>query len=72
MNDVGALTQLLARWEEGDRDTDTAQRTFLELLGSAPNKKRHARLEGGHIPSDRQELIGEVGRWLDRHLGVVN
>ena len=50
---------------------DTTQRTFFELLGTAPNNKRHARLAGGHIPSDRRELIEEIESWLDRHLGSV-
>ena len=50
---------------------DTAQRPFYELLGSAPNNKQHVHLEGGHIPTARQELIGEVERWLDRHLGDI-
>ena len=48
-----------------------AQRPLFELLGSSPDNKRHARLVGGHIPSDRQELIGEIESWLDRHLGPV-
>lgn len=50
---------------------DAAQRTFFELLGSPPNDKRHARLDGGHIPSNRRELINEVEGWLDRHMGAV-
>jgi hypothetical protein len=49
----------------------TSQRTLFELLGSSPNNKRHARLAGGHIPSDRQEMIGEIEGWLDRYLGPV-
>lgn len=50
----------------------TAQRTLFELLGTPPGDKRHARLDGGHIPSSRQELIAEVESWLDRYLGPVN
>ena len=50
---------------------ESAQQTFFELLGSSPATKRHARLEGGHIPSDRQKLIGEVNNWLDRYLDPV-
>ena len=50
----------------------TAQRSFFDLLGSPPSDKRHARLEGGHIPADRQEIIEEVNGWLDRHFGPVN
>ena len=51
---------------------DAAQKPFFDLLGSASADKHHARLKGGHIPSDRQELIAEVETWLDRHLGAVN
>lgn len=49
----------------------TSQRTLFELLGSSPDNKRHSLLAGGHIPSDRQELIGEIESWLDRYLGPV-
>ena len=50
----------------------TAQRTFVDLLGTPAADKRHARLEGGHIPSDRRAMIDEVTAWLDRYLGTVN
>ncbi len=50
---------------------ETAQRPFFRLLGVPEDQKRHARLEGGHIPRNRLELIEEVVGWLDRHLGPV-
>jgi predicted esterase len=48
-----------------------SQRPLFELLGAEPSNKRHARLAGGHIPSDPNEIIREVLDWLDRHLGPV-
>jgi pimeloyl-ACP methyl ester carboxylesterase len=47
------------------------QRPLFELLGAAEGQKRHARLEGGHIPPDRLAIIEEVVGWFDRHLGPV-
>ena len=49
----------------------TAQQPMFDLLGAAEEDKRHARLPGGHIPSDRQRLIDEVVGWLDRSMGPV-
>ena len=48
-----------------------AQRPMFELLGATPEDKRHARLPGGHIPSDRQLMIDEIEAWLDRYIGPV-
>jgi hypothetical protein len=50
---------------------DSAQRPLLRLLGAPTLDKRHAVLDGGHIPSDRREVIREVLEWLDRYLGLV-
>jgi eukaryotic-like serine/threonine-protein kinase len=50
---------------------ESSQRPLFRLLGAPEADKRHARLEGGHIPSDRREIIREVLDWLDRHLGPV-
>ena len=47
------------------------QLRLFRLLGAPDADKRHARLEGGHIPSDRREIIREVLDWLDRYLGPV-
>ena len=50
---------------------DVSQKPLFDLLGAPESEKRHARLEGGHIPPDRLELIEEILSWLDRHLGPV-
>lgn len=50
---------------------ELSQRPFFEMLGAAPTDKRHVRLAGGHIPSDRREIIREVLNWLDERLGPV-
>jgi predicted esterase len=50
---------------------DLSQEPFFTLLGAPADRKRHARLAGGHIPSNRLEIIREVLDWLDRWLGPV-
>jgi hypothetical protein len=50
---------------------DTAQNLLFDLLGTPPEHKYHAVLEGGHLPWRRQELIDQVLAWLDRYLGPV-
>jgi predicted esterase len=50
---------------------ELSQRPFFAMLGAPSDKKRHARLAGGHIPTNRLEIIREVLDWLDRHLGPV-
>jgi predicted esterase len=50
---------------------DLSQKEMFDLLGMPDDRKRHARLDGGHIPSDRLEIVREVLDWLDRHLGPV-
>jgi predicted esterase len=47
------------------------QQPLFERLGASEYEKRHARLEGGHIPPDRLAIIEEVVGWFDRHLGPV-
>lgn len=49
----------------------TSQRPLFELIGTPPEHKRHARLDGGHIPPDRLAIIEEVVGWFDRYLGPV-
>jgi hypothetical protein len=41
------------------------------LLGVADADKRHAVLEGGHLPPDIQAVMREVVDWFDHYLGVV-
>lgn len=50
---------------------ESAQRPLLRLLGAQTADKRHALLEGGHIPTDRRAIIREVLTWLDRYLGPI-
>lgn len=50
---------------------EMSQKAMLDLLGAPPAAKRLARLEGGHIPTNRLEIIREVLDWLDAHLGPV-
>jgi hypothetical protein len=50
---------------------EVMQEPFFRLLGPPEEDKRHARLEGGHIPPDRIAIIEEVVGWFDRHLGPV-
>jgi eukaryotic-like serine/threonine-protein kinase len=48
-----------------------AQQRVYDLLGTPPEHKRLATLEGGHIPTDRLGIIREVLDWLDRYQGPV-
>jgi eukaryotic-like serine/threonine-protein kinase len=50
---------------------DTFQVPLLRLLGTAPEHKRHAILEGGHTPARQQDVIREVLDWFDKSLGSV-
>jgi predicted esterase len=50
---------------------ELSQQPFFALLGVPDDKKRHVRLAGGHIPTNRLEIIREVLDWLDRWLGPV-
>jgi len=49
----------------------TSQQPFFDLLGTPVEDKRHAVLEGGHLPPDRRAIIREVLDWLDHYLGPV-
>jgi eukaryotic-like serine/threonine-protein kinase len=48
-----------------------AQQRFYDLLGTPPEHKRLATLDGGHMPSDRLGIVREVLDWLDRYQGPV-
>jgi pimeloyl-ACP methyl ester carboxylesterase len=50
---------------------EMAQRPLFALLGTPSDLKRHALLDGGHIPTDRRAVMREVLDWLDRQLGPV-
>ena len=47
-----------------------AQQRFIDLIGTSPEHKRHAMLDGGHVPTDFRELIREVLDWLDKYQPV--
>jgi len=44
---------------------------LFRMLGTSAADKRHAVLEGGHIPPRTQEVYKEILDWLDRYLGPV-
>jgi eukaryotic-like serine/threonine-protein kinase len=50
---------------------ELSQQPFFAMIGVPGDQKRHARLAGGHIPTNRLEIIREVLDWLDRWLGPV-
>jgi pimeloyl-ACP methyl ester carboxylesterase len=57
--------------EDFDLPYETAQVPMFNMLGTAPADKRHAVLEGGHIPPRPQAVFKEILDWLDRYLGPV-
>jgi pimeloyl-ACP methyl ester carboxylesterase len=50
---------------------ELTQKPLFDLLGAPADKKRHAVLDGGHIPADRLAIIRAVLDWLDQQLGPV-
>ncbi len=50
---------------------ESAQKPLFRLLGVAPEHKRHALFDGGHAPSQLQDVIREILDWFDRYLGPV-
>jgi formylglycine-generating enzyme required for sulfatase activity/dienelactone hydrolase len=57
--------------EDFDLPYETAQIPLYKALGTAAADKRHAVLEGGHIPPRPQLVYKEILDWLDRYLGPV-
>jgi eukaryotic-like serine/threonine-protein kinase len=49
---------------------ETSQNPMFRLLGTPQKEKRHAVLDGGHIPPHDQ-MIKEILDWLDRYQGPV-
>ena len=49
----------------------TAQLPLFNLLGVPPEHKRHAALQGGHIPDNLHDILREALDWFDRYLGPV-
>ncbi len=50
---------------------ESAQLPMFRLLGAAPNDKRHAIFETGHMPTGNA-MTKEILDWLDRYLGPVH
>jgi formylglycine-generating enzyme required for sulfatase activity/dienelactone hydrolase len=47
---------------------ETSQKAFFNLIGTAPEHKKHVAVEAGHsVP--RSEYLREVLSWLDRYFG---
>jgi formylglycine-generating enzyme required for sulfatase activity/dienelactone hydrolase/predicted Ser/Thr protein kinase len=49
---------------------ETSQNVMFRFLGTPEKDKRHAVLEGGHIPSYDQ-MVKEILDWLDKYQGPV-
>jgi formylglycine-generating enzyme required for sulfatase activity/dienelactone hydrolase len=52
------------------RPVETYQKPMFESLATPPENKRHAILEGGHVPPKNQ-LVRETLDWFDEYLGRV-
>lgn len=52
------------------RPVATYQAPMFESLGTPDDLKRHAILDGGHVPP-KEQVIAEVLAWFDRYLGPV-
>jgi dienelactone hydrolase len=57
--------------EDFDLPYRTAQLPLLKALGTPEPDKRHATLEGGHMPPEPQLVFKEILNWLDKYLGPV-
>jgi pimeloyl-ACP methyl ester carboxylesterase len=64
-------TLMISGRDDFIRPLESSQRPLFRLLGVDETDKRHALVDGGHIPSDRRDIVREVLDWLDRHLGPV-
>jgi hypothetical protein len=49
---------------------ETSQKTMFRFLGTPEKDKRHAVLDGGHIPA-YDALVKEILDWLDKYQGRV-
>ena len=48
-----------------------AQQRMFQLFGTAPDRKKHVVLEGGHVPNDMRSVLRETLDWFDKYLGPV-
>jgi dienelactone hydrolase len=53
------------------RPVATMQVPLFRMLGTPEKDKRHALLEGGHLPPTMNEMIREILDWLDKYQGPV-
>jgi dipeptidyl aminopeptidase/acylaminoacyl peptidase len=67
---VRTPTLMVSGKQDFARPLETLQRPLFNLLGSPPDQKRLALIEGGHLPR-LQDVIREILDWLDRYLGPV-
>jgi formylglycine-generating enzyme required for sulfatase activity/pimeloyl-ACP methyl ester carboxylesterase len=68
---VRVPTLMLTGRDDFVRPVETHQEPIFRLLGLPEEKKRLARFDGGHLPSDMNAVIREALAWLDRWLGPV-
>ena len=57
--------------DDFDLPLRSAQIPLFNALGTAPADKRHAVLDGGHLPPTPQLVFREILDWLDKYLGPV-
>ena len=51
---------------------ETNQKVLLDALGTAAADKKLIAYEGGHRnPVTRPDLLGEILKWFDQYLGMV-
>jgi hypothetical protein len=50
---------------------ELSQVPLFRLLGVAPEHKRHALFDGGHVPGQMPDVIREILDWFDKYLGPV-
>ena len=48
---------------------ESSQTPMFDRLGT--REKRHVTYESGHIPTERDQYVGQILDWLDRYLGAV-
>ena len=68
---VRVPTLMLTGRDDFIRPVETQQVPLFRLLGVPEERKRLARFDGGHLPSDMNAVIREALAWLDRWLGPV-
>jgi dipeptidyl aminopeptidase/acylaminoacyl peptidase len=64
-------TLLLTGRDDFVRPVATRQEPLLRLLGVPDEQKKLAQFDGGHVPSDMNNVIREALAWLDRWFGPV-